>query len=375
MSLNIGLVGIGKLGICYSVILAKANYKVFVYDINTEILDSIKNNTYNYNEPELNTLIDKYKSNIILSYNLNDIYDNCDIIFTYIQTPSLDNGLYNHEYINNFIEETLKYDNINKTNKIILINSTVIPEYCNTIKDKLKSNNFTLSYNPSFIAQGSIIANIINPDIVLIGIDDDDNLENSNKIIDVYNKIIDNDKNDRSKYKIMKLFEAEITKLAINCFITTKITYANLIGDFVSNKNYNPDIVLNAIGSDTRIGNKYFNYGYGFGGPCLPRDNKALFQYTKSNLNNLDFEICNINDRNNNNHLLYQYEKMKNSKEPIIFNYITYKNTSDILEQSQKLELAILLANNKNKVIIYERPQIIKILKDKYNNLFEYYVI
>jgi nucleotide sugar dehydrogenase len=379
MSLNIGLVGIGKLGICYSVILAKANYKVFVYDINTEILDSIKNNTYNYNEPELNSLIDKYKSNIILSYNLNDIYDNCDIIFTYIQTPSLDNGLYNHEYINNFIEETLKYDNINKKNKIILINSTVIPEYCNTIKDKLKSNNFTLSYNPSFIAQGSIIANIINPDIVLIGIDDDDNLENSNKIIDVYNKIIDNNNdnndNNRNKYKIMKLFEAEITKLAINCFITTKITYANLIGDFVSNKNYNPDIVLNAIGSDTRIGNKYFNYGYGFGGPCLPRDNKALFEYTKSNLNNLDFEICNINDRNNNNHLLYQYEKLKNSKEPIIFNYITYKDTSDILEQSQKLELAILLANNKNKVIIYERPEIIKILKDKYNDLFEYYVI
>ena len=380
MSLNIGLVGIGKLGICYSVILAKANYKVFVYDINTEILDSIKNNTYNYNEPELNSLIDRYKSNIILSYNLNDIYDNCDIIFTYIQTPSLDNGLYNHEYINNFIEETLKYDNINKTNKIILINSTVIPEYCNTIKDKLKSNNFTLSYNPSFIAQGSIIANIINPDIVLIGIDDDDNLENSNKIIDVYNKIIDNNNdnndNNRNKYKIMKLFEAEITKLAINCFITTKITYANLIGDFVSNKNYNPDIVLNAIGSDTRIGNKYFNYGYGFGGPCLPRDNKAIFQYIKlNNLNNLDFEICNINDRNNNNHLLYQYEKLKNSKEPIIFNYITYKDTSDILEQSQKLELAILLANNKNKVIIYERPEIIKILKDKYNDLFEYYVI
>jgi hypothetical protein len=325
MSLNIGLIGIGKLGICYSVILAKANYKVFVYDINTEILDSIKNNTYNYNEPELNSLIDRYKSNIILSYNLNDIYDNCDIIFTYIQTPSLDNGLYNHEYINNFFEETLKYDNINKTNKIILINSTVIPEYCNTIKDKLKSNNFTLSYNPSFIAQGSIIANIINPDIVLIGIDDDDNFENSNKIIDVYNKIIDNDKNDyndnRNKYKIMKLFEAEITKLAINCFITTKITYANLIGDFVSNKNYDPDIVLNAIGSDTRIGNKYFNYGYGFGGPCLPRDNKALFKYTKSELfnSNFNFEICNINDRNNNNHLLYQYEKLKNSKRTYYF--------------------------------------------------------
>jgi len=368
MSLNIGVVGVGKLGICYAIMLAKANFKVYIYDINIQILNNIKNNTYNYNESGLNNLIDEYKSNLILSYDLNDIFNNCDIIFTYIQTPSLDNGLYNHEYIDNFINETMKFDNKNNNNKIILINSTVIPEYCNSIKDKLKSNNFTLVYNPSFIAQGSIINNIMNPDMILIGIDDDENNENTNKIINIYNKIINyNDNMNLDRYNIMKLFEAEITKLAINCFITTKITYANLIGDFVSDKNYNPNIVLKAIGSDSRIGNKYFNYGYGFGGPCLPRDNKALLEYTKKY--NFNFDICNINDKNNENHLLYQYEKLKNSTEPIIFRYITYKNSSDILEESQKLKLALLLANNNNKVVIYERPEIIKILKNKYQSL------
>ena len=362
--INIGIVGVGRLGICYSIILAKAGYKVYIYDINTYILDNIKNNTYDYSEHGLNDLISEFKSNLILAYNLNDIYNNCDIIFTYIQTPSLDNGLYNHEYINNFIDETLKFNNDN--DKIIIINSTVIPEYCNSIKEKLKSNNFSLCYNPSFIAQGSIINNIINPDIILIGIDDDDNT-NYNKIVDIYDKIIIN---KNGNYKRMNLLESEITKLSINCFITTKITYANMIGDYLVNKNCDPDIVLNAIGSDTRIGNKYFNYGYGYGGPCLPRDNNALFEYGK--LNNYNFNICNINDMNNSRHLLFQYEHLKNSKEPIEFKYITYKDTSDILEESQKLELALLLVNNKNKVIIYERPSIIEILKNKYNNLFEY---
>ena len=376
MNNNIGIVGVGKLGICYSIILAKAGYKVYIYDINTVILDNIKNNTYNYNEPELNYLISEFKFNIVLSYNLNDIYKNCDIIFTYIQTPSLDNGLYNHTYIDNFINETLKLndnDNDNENdneNKIIIINSTVIPEYCNTIKEKLKSKNFTLCYNPSFIAQGSIINNIINPDIILIGLDDNDNDNDNdyNKIVDIYDKIIIT--NDKNKYKRMNLLEAEITKLSINCFITTKITYANMIGDYLINKNCNPDIVLNAIGSDSRIGNKYFKYGYGYGGPCLPRDNKALYEY--GNQNNYNFNICNINDLNNSKHLLFQYENLKNSKEPIEFKYISYKDTSDILEQSQKLELAILLAKNENKVIIYERPFIIEILKNKYNDLFEY---
>ena len=367
--INIGIVGVGRLGICYSIILAKAGYKVYIYDINTYILDNIKNNTYDYSEPGLNDLISEFKSNLILAYNLNDIYNNCDVIFTYIQTPSLDNGLYNHEYINNFIDETLKFNN--DKDKIIIINSTVIPEYCNSIKEKLKSNNFSLCYNPSFIAQGSIINNIINPDIILIGIDDDGNTNknntNYNKIVDIYDKILIN---DNGNYKRMNLLESEITKLSINCFITTKITYANMIGDYLVNKNCDPDIVLNAIGSDTRIGNKYFNYGYGYGGPCLPRDNKALYEYGKQN--NYNFNICNINDMNNSKHLLFQYEHLKNSKEPIKFKYITYKDTSDILEESQKLELALLLANNKNKVIIYERPNIIKILKNKYNDLFEY---
>jgi len=365
--INIGIVGVGRLGICYSIILAKAGYKVYIYDINTYILDNIKNDTYDYSETNVNNLISEFKSNLILAYNLNDIYNNCDVIFTYIQTPSLDNGLYNHEYINNFIDETLNFNN--DKDKIIIINSTVIPEYCNSIKEKLKSNNFSLCYNPSFIAQGSIINNIINPDIILIGIDDDDDNDktNYNKIVDIYDKILIN---DNGNYKKMNLLESEITKLSINCFITTKITYANMIGDYIINKNCNPYIVLNAIGSDTRIGNKYFNYGYGYGGPCLPRDNKALYEYGKQN--NYNFDICNINDMNNSKHLLFQYENLKNSKEPIEFKYITYKNTSDILEESQKLELALLLANNKNKVIIYERPNIIKILKNKYDNLFEY---
>jgi len=358
---NIGIVGVGKLGICYAVSFAKVGFKVHIYDINNTILDDIKNDTYDYNEPGLNNLISELKSNLILAYDLNDIFDNCDIIFTYIQTPSLDNGLYNHEYINNFVENAISHKN--EIDKIIVISSTVIPEYCNSIKDKLKNNNYKLCYNPSFIAQGTIIGNIINPDIILIGIDDDSIY---NKITSIYDKIIVND----NIYKKMNLLEAEITKLSINCFITTKITYANQIGDLLKSKNCNPDIVLNAIGTDSRIGNKCLNYGFGYGGPCFPRDNKALFEYSK--INNFDLNICSVNDINNQMHLLFQFNIMKNSKEPIIFNYITYKDNSDILEQSQKLKLAILLAKNNNKVIIYERPYIISILKRDYNDLFEY---
>ena len=62
----------------------------------------------------------------------------------------------------------------------------------------------------------------------------------------------------------------------MNCYITTKIAFANMIGDLAIKVGAEPEKILAAIGSDSRIGNKYFKYGYGFGGPCFPRDNKAF---------------------------------------------------------------------------------------------------
>ena len=128
--INICIVGVGKLGICYAIILAKAGYKVFIYDINKIILDNIKNNTYNYNEPELN-----------------DIYNNCNIIFTYIQTPSLDNGLYNHEYINNFIDEILEQSQKLKLIILLAKNKNKVIIYGLSYIIKILKNNIIIYLN------------------------------------------------------------------------------------------------------------------------------------------------------------------------------------------------------------------------------------
>jgi UDP-glucose 6-dehydrogenase len=168
----------------------------------------------------------------------------------------------------------------------------------------------------------------------------------------------------------MTPIEAEITKISINCFITSKITYANMIGDLLVSKNINPENVLNAIGSDTRIGNKFLGYGFGFGGPCLPRDNRALNIYAKNN--NFNFSICETTDTLNYEHLLFQFNSIIKSNTAYEFTYITYKDSSDILEESQKLKLAIMLVDAGINVTIKERPYIINTLKDLYGNKFTY---
>ena len=360
---SIGLIGCGKLGICYATLFAKVGFKVYCYEINKTIIEALVNDDYNYKEPNLNELIKANKSNLIICSNIKEVIENASIIFTFIQTPSLDNGSYNHAYIDEFINHCIQLGK-KEERKTIVISSTVMPEYSSGLLEKIKDYNYDVTYNPSFISQGSIIANIINPDIILIG-NDNNNYED---LIEIHKKVIEN---PNIKFKLMKLKEAEITKIAINCYITMKISYANLIGDFAKSVDCNEDIILDAIGNDSRIGNKYLKYGYGFGGPCLPRDNRALYYYfNKSNKNqNINLNLCNITDDNNRNHLLFQYEELKKSIEPIEFKYITYKDSSDILEESQKLKLALLLAENGNEVIIYERSEIINQLKDKYQKL------
>jgi len=364
--MNIGIIGCGKLGICYIASFAKAGFNCYCYDINKNILNDINNNNYNYYEPHLNDMLNENKNKLIISYNLKDVIDNCDIIFTFINTPSLFDGSYNHKYLDQFIDNCLTFGKVDNR-KIIVISSTVSPEYCDTLFNKLDNFNYDICYNPSFIAQGSIIANITNPEFLIIGANNDNCFD---PIIDIHKKIISN---PNVSFNKMKLYEAEITKIVNNCFITMKISFVNLIGDLIKSKNYNPQIVLDALSTNSNFGKINMKYGFGYGGPCLPRDNKAFYNYIENNIDNeyLNFDLCLINDRNNKNHLLFQFEELKKSKDPIEFKFITYKDTSNLLEASQKLELALLLAENGNKVIIYERPEIIQILDQKYPNLFE----
>jgi len=355
--MNIAIVGTGKIGLCMALCLDQNDYNVSCYDINNDIINGINNKTISTIEPYVEEYL---KKSNLKAYNDNN-YIESDIIIVVVQTPSLSDGGYDHKYIDNIIEIIISKGK-QENPKTLIISCTVMPEYCNSIYNKIKDLNYNVCYNPLFIAQSSIISNILNPDIILIG---ETSTESGNIIEDIYKKNI---KNNATICK-MSLLEAEITKISLNCFITAKITFANMIGDLAKSVYCNPDIILNAIGTDSRVGNKYLKYGYGFGGPCFPRDNLALYNYGISK--DMDLILCNTTDNLNNKHLIYQFNELKHKKE-ITFDYITYKDNSTILDESQKLKLALLLSENGSIVTINERIEIINILKEKYGDKFIY---
>ena len=362
---NITVIGVGKLGLGLALLIEKSGYNVLGVDTNTEYVKKINDKSFKTLEPEYNNLLFNSK-NFKVTNNLEEGINHSDIIFIIVQTPnSGGDKFYDHSIVSNLLQ------NINKMkveNKHIIIGCTVMPGYIDTIGQLLIEDciNITLSYNPEFIAQGDIINGFLNPDIILIGTKS--NIL-SDKLKEIYNKFI----LTKPRYCILSPIESEIVKISINGFITSKISFANMISDVCDTLGADKYKVLNSIGGDSRIGNKYFNPGYSFGGPCFPRDTKALkLLVDKININS---DILTATTKYNEEHVKFQVGQMlKEGKDEYIIENVCYKEGSKIpiIEESAKLKIAYGLVKNSKSVIIKDIPEIIEEVKKEYGNLFKY---
>jgi UDP-glucose 6-dehydrogenase len=131
--------------------------------------------------------------------------------------------------------------------------------------------------------------------------------------------------------------------------------------------------VLNSIGTDSRIGRKYLKYGFGYGGPCLPRDNRSFAAFAKKV--GLEYNLGTVTDEINNQHATFicdYYEKINRDNKPFYFEYITYKKGTDIIIESQQYRLCTDLLDRGNIVYILNDkkiiPQVCDYLIDKYSD-------
>jgi len=359
---NISVIGIGKLGLCFALSLEGSGYNVVGVDISKSYVDSINNRTFFSFEEQVNERLQK-ANNFLATTDLDLALLHSDVVFAAVATPSLPNGRYNHTQVESLVDVLISKGVQPKT-KNLVINCTTMPQYSESVYKRLKDYNWNVAYNPEFIAQGTIIRNQENPDMVLIG---ESNKEIGDILQVIYNRMTKNE----PKIHRMSLTEAEICKISLNCFLTTKIAYTNMIGDIAISSGCDPQVILDAIGQDTRVGTKLTRYGYGFGGPCFPRDNRAISIFADDN--GIDAKISKATDSMNKLHLHYQVQQyLQSGKKEFVTNSVTYKPESTMIEESQQLAFAVELANNGIKVTIVETPVVIEQVTNVYGNLFTY---
>jgi nucleotide sugar dehydrogenase len=365
--MKIGVIGAGRLGICFSLLCEESGYDVLVSDIKEDYVSQLNKRKIDTNEPEVGILLRK-ANNFRATVSNREVIEQCDLIYTLVATPSLPDGSYDISSVWDVVKE---FDGITNK-KYFVVGCTVNPGDCEKFKKELPKN-IKIFYNPEFIAQGTIINDLRNADMVLRGYDVE--VGSDNLIISDIRKLYERIQTSRAIVCTMSTTAAEITKIAVNCYLTTKISYANMLGDVLTMVGCGDEVtsVLGAIGSDTRVGRRYLNYGLGYGGPCLPRDNRAFAAFAKSlgMTHNLGF----VTDGINNEHAEFVckfYENMNASKLPFYFDYITYKKGTDILIESQQYRLCTDLLDRGHTVYIHNDKRVIDQIYDtlvsKYND-------
>jgi nucleotide sugar dehydrogenase len=348
--MKIGLIGAGRLGICLALLIEQAGYEVLASDVREDYIKDLQNKKIGDSEPEVQELL-KRSELVEFTTDNRRVIRECDIIFTLVATPSLEDGSYNvsavWDVVNDIKDEMRSIANYPKS---FVVGCTTNPGDCDKFNNELPES-IDVYYNPEFIAQGSIICDLRHADMVLIG----GNGTHGAILLEIYREIQKGFKEPSIHF--MSTTAAEICKIAINCYLTTKISYANQIGQVMSFAGLGHEIgtALTAIGSDARIGNKYLKFGFGFGGPCFPRDNRAFAAYAKSV--GVEHNIGETTDNFNEAHSDFikdYYIKENVNKLPFVFESVAYKSGTDIITESQQYRLCLDLLNEGYKVYVLD---------------------
>ena len=340
--MKIGLIGAGRLGICLALLIEQEGYHVIASDMREDYIKDLQNKKINTTEPQVKEILE-HSINLEFTTDNRKVIRESDIIFTLVQTPSLEDGSYDVSAVWEVVEDIKKeMGGIANYPKSFVVGCTTNPGDCDQFKDALPES-VDVYYNPEFIAQGSIIDDLRHADMVLLG----GQGKHSKELEHLYHRIQNGFK--AANVNTMSAKAAELTKIAVNCYLTTKITYANQVGQVMIRDGMEDEVatVLKAIGGDSRIGTKYLNYGYGFGGPCFPRDNRAFAAYASKA--GVETPLGATTDKFNDEHtkFLYEYYVNKNERHlPYVFHYLTYKQGVDILTESRPHDLATSLLDS-----------------------------
>jgi UDPglucose 6-dehydrogenase len=365
---HIGVIGIGKLGLCFALNLERVGYRVTGLDSNAAYVAAVNAKTLRSHEPQVESML-ATAQNLVATTDWDAlIASDIRMLFIVVATPSLPDGGYDHSQVDAVLARCAAAGKSAFPRHLVVM-CTTMPGYCDSVADKMAALNYHLSYNPEFIAQGTIIRDQQFPDQVLIGEAD---AAAGDAIEAVYRQLCV----QLPTFCRMTRLSAEIAKIATNCFLTTKISFANSIGDLALKVGAEPDKILAAIGADQRIGSKYLRYGFGYGGPCFPRDNRALGKFGQAS--GMQVLLSEATDEINRRHLDFQFAQycaQYAADAVIVFETVTYKPGTTILEESQQLALAIRLAQAGRRVRVRDLAPVVAALQALHGDLFEYETI
>lgn len=338
-------------------VMAHKGHTVIGVDINPAYVQAIQEGRPPVNEPQLAEMIAANRERLSATLDYAEAIHATDITFIIVPTPSGADGRFSVEYVLKAAEKIGAALRTKDTWHVVVLSSTVMPgsvegsllPALEAASGKKAGVDFGLCYNPEFIALGSVVRDMLNPDMILIGESD---ARSGATLEELYTGVCESN----PRIRRMNYVNAELTKLSVNTFVTTKISYANMLAQVCETlPGADVDVVTAAIGCDTRIGTKYLKGALGYGGPCFPRDNVAFSALARAN--GVPALLAEATDAMNR-------RQVPRIAEMILARLpeggtagllgLSYKPYTEVIEESQGVAIAKQLLESGARVVVYD---------------------
>lgn len=295
------VIGLGKVGLPLAAVLASRGHDVVGLDLNPDVVAAVRAGQSPYDETGLQALMSRLPTPIDAVTTADAILSDIYASFIIVPTPSAADGRFSNDAVIAAMQTLGKVLRRQSSYHLATLVSTVMPcSMDDVIRPAIESSsgrsigdNLGLCYSPEFIALGSVIADLERPDLALIG-------ESDARAGDALEQLKRQICRHESPIRRMNFVNAEVTKLAVNGFVTTRISYANMLSEICERlPGADATTVTEAIACDSRIGKGYLTPALGYGGPCFPRDNAAFAKLAEDvgTTANLAIATANINLR------------------------------------------------------------------------------
>jgi len=352
---RVSVVGLGKLGSPMAAVFAARGFDVIGLDTHTPYVDALNAGQAPVEEPQLQDFIDRFGSRLRATSHYADAIAASDVTFIIVPTPSRADHFFSNDYVVDAVRQIGAALRHKRGDHLVVITSTVMPGSTGgVIREALEESSgrtvgsgVGLCYSPEFIALGSVVHDLLHPDMVLIGECDavyGERLE----------RIYRSTTLSAPSVHRMNFVNAEICKIAVNTFVTTKISYANMLADLCDHlEGADVDAITSALGADSRIGGKYLRGGVAYGGPCFPRDNKAFSALARTL--RVPCHIADATDHINDHQVQRLFGAVTAVTAPgsrIALLGLSYKLHTAVVERSQGLALGRLLLDEGYRVVL-----------------------
>jgi len=357
MGRRLSVIGLGKLGASMAAAMASKGHQIIGVDVGQRIVDRVNEGHAPVQETDLDEKIQANRERIRATMSHEEAVLNSEISFVIVPTPSDHRGAFSLQYAAYAFRELGKALATKDDYHTFVLTSTVLPgatrygllPILEKYSGKKCGEGFGLCYSPEFIALGSVIRDFLNPDFVLLGEYDQragEHLESC------YREVVP----EATPIQRMSLENAELAKISVNTFVTTKITFANMLAEICSSlPGGNIDVVSDALGLDSRIGRRYLTGALGYGGPCFPRDNVALSFI--ANEVGIRADIAGTTDRLNRTlaeKIITQISSLVGKDKTVAVLGLSYKPHSQVVEESQSIMMIEALLQKGARVVAYD---------------------